>query len=159
MSRLRETPFLSEVSPKADDENTLSVLWNAVVGRIKEPINDLIVEFRRLAAGVDTFESGKVGYPCLSRPSWHGRIGQLEDYVVKITCETTPEESLDVFKNETARTQLPNGSHGFGEHVAFIAVGTMFAAKREGLAGRAACHHVYILSQVVVMNPAHVLSM
>src|SRR5690349_18855846 len=81
-------------------------------------------------------KSRQVFLPILVAPRRHFRVLQLKSDVLEVVSKRDARESLHVFKNESLRRSLPDGTYCFRKHVTSIRMGPMFSADREWLTRR-----------------------
>jgi hypothetical protein len=76
--------------------------------------------------------------------------------VAKVGREGLPQEALHVLNKDRFRLALPDGSHDFGKHIAFILVSTVAAAEGKRLAGRSSRDEIHLPLKWTKVDCAHV---
>ena len=107
----------------------MAVLRNAIVGCIKQPINNLIGKIRFLRSCMMPLKPRQMRLPILIRPAEKQRIGQLKNDVMKVAREALAEQSFYVLENKAVRPQFANRANGLGKHVAAVLIRPVLATE------------------------------
>lgn len=84
------------------------------------------------------------------------RVLELKEYVIKILAKGFPQQTSHIFKNKHLRSYFTDGTDSLREHIPFIVVRLVLAAKRKRLARRSSGNKLYLAGITIIMHSAHI---
>ena len=140
MRELRKMPLSAEITSEAHDEHALACLWHAIVSRVEQTSDNVIVKRPVVAACVNLLKPRKMALPSFLGFSGDCWISHLELNVLEVVPERLTREPFDVLKDESPGLQLANDSDELRDHVPLIFHPFVLPADAERLARGAARH-------------------
>ena len=144
---LGEGPVTLDVGAEADEEDTVALLGDSVVGGVGLLDMDAVAEFvrRGLVAFFVSLEAGEVFVPALVLGNGEGGELHLDADELDVVGKGRAEEAANILEDEGAGLDFGDGTDCLWKHVASVVHASCFAAHGEGLARRATCDEVHSL--------------
>ncbi len=81
----------------------LSFLWYSIIRGVQRPKNEVVVQPLIHPFCAVTFQAREMAGPVLFRLRDQFWVAQLERYILEVFRERRPQQSLNVFDNDSAR--------------------------------------------------------
>jgi hypothetical protein len=121
-------PLDPRVGSKSDQENPFTALRHAIISRVENAHDDIVLKAPMGPARFVIFQSSEMLGPPLSSARHKFGMAQLQADVFEIVREGSAGQPLDVFEDKGARPQLANRPYGFREKVALVEMGAVTAS-------------------------------
>ena len=154
--RLRECPACIEVTAESDNDNTLTDLRNTVIRCIQQTKDHIIGQSILVSSCMVLFQKSKMLHPGHVLSFYDLWVLELKEYIVEVLTKGFPQQTSHILKDKHFRSYLTNGTDSLREHIPFIVVCLVLAAKRKRLTWRSSGNKLYLTSITIIMHSAYI---
>ena len=128
MCLLGERPFDVEIASKADDDDTLALLRNAIICSVDKLVSYIVCHSFVALISVDSLQYRIILTPVFG-VKFHFWICKLQDNETEIFRKGVSQQSFYILEDKGFGHQGTNGCYRGREHVSFIIVTFSFSTK------------------------------